>query len=126
MLLAKHRAFTNERGNAVKTFAALVTGNRYPLDFNLHASGTAWQEYDTFQDASYFFGIWVNIKERKIAAYAEGNVTLIIAPDDEHLKAELKAIEKYYGPAPATFRASGNEGSRSCIGDERTAASPEP
>lgn len=122
----KHLAFTNERGNAVKTFAAPDSGNCHRFDFNLYAPGTGWQQYDTYQDAAYFLRIWVNIKQRKIAAYAEGAFTLITAPDGEHFKAELAVMEEFYGPGPPALQIADKEGILTCTGDEPFYAAPEP
>ena len=114
----EHLEFVNERGNIVKTYATPGIGDRYYFDFNLYAPGTGWQQYDTHQDAHYF-GVWVNLEERKIATYAEGDFTLAIAPDDVHLKAELDSMADFYGPPPPAFRVIDRDGNRTDIYDKR-------
>lgn len=98
-----HLERINEHGNTVKYYTTPGIGNRYHFDFNLYAPGTGWKQYDTDRDA-WYFGIWVNLEERKIATYAEGDLSIVIAPDDRHLKAELDTMEAFYGPAPAAFK----------------------
>jgi hypothetical protein len=74
---------------------------RYRYDFN-YLKPPAWAQYDTDQDA-WYFGIWVNTAERMVFTYAEGDRSLTICPDDEHLRAELKHMADFYGPPPPAF-----------------------
>jgi hypothetical protein len=103
----------NERGNTIyrdqdadRRLGANTSGeilgipdSRYFYDFGVLQS---WQQFDTKQDASYF-GVWVNIAERKTFTYCEGDRTLVECPDDDHLKAELDDMVRFYGAPPPAF-----------------------
>jgi hypothetical protein len=98
---------TNELGNLIfrdgdaDAKIGLSRGeDRYRYDFTLDLH--AWQQYDTRQDASYF-GIWVNVKERKVFSYTEGDRTMVECPTLESFRAELKSMEEFYGPPPPSF-----------------------
>lgn len=60
---------------------------------------TGWKQYDTNQDASYF-GVWVNVPERKVFSYTEGDRCLVVCPTLESFRAELEDMERFYGPLP--------------------------
>ncbi len=90
-------AYHNSVGNPVKKM--FYSADRYLFDSHLSKD---WQQYDTEQDA-WYFGCWLNLKERKILTYAEGDLTLSEAPDDAQLKKELDAMAEYYGEPPAAF-----------------------
>jgi hypothetical protein len=103
----------NERGNDVyrdQDADKLIGGrgeDRYFYDFE--ALGAGWKQYDTKQDASYF-GVWVNVEERKTFTYAEGDRTLVVCPTLDSFKAELADAERFYGPPPPMARAIDMEG----------------
>lgn len=83
-------------------FLRLCKGEeRYYYDFDA-LRPPEWKQYDTSQDA-WYFGVWVNIAKRMIFSYAEGDRTLVICPDDEHLRAELKHMAEFYGDPPPAF-----------------------
>ncbi len=81
--------------------------DRYIFDFRV-LSRANWKQFDTKQDASYF-GVWVNLKERKTFTYCEGDRTLVVCPDDAHLKAELDNMVEFYGEAPPAWVAFGQD-----------------
>lgn len=72
---------------------------RYAYDFGPFVSGSGWEQYDTRNDASYW-GCWVNLQKRQIFTYCEGDRTLVVCDDDDHLRAELADMEAFYGPPP--------------------------
>ena len=75
-------------------------GDRYMFDFN-RCKGPDWQQYDTDQDA-WYFGVWVNLKERKVVTYCEGDVDITFLLSDAAMKQQLQDMEKFYGnPQPA-------------------------
>jgi hypothetical protein len=78
------------------------TDERYRYDFNYLTPSKGWKQYDTNQDA-WYFGIWVNIAERMVFSYAEGDRTLVVYPDDEHLRDGLEHMAEFYGPPPPAF-----------------------
>lgn len=88
---------TNARGNAI--YREHVGGDRYRFDFDLCNSAKGWQQWDTAQDASYF-GVWVHVEMRKVCSFAEGDVTVVTCPDDEHFNAEIASMEAFYGAPP--------------------------
>lgn len=95
------KTYTNKRGNKVTShFKSGI--DRYHFDFEQCTSKKGWQQYDTTQDA-WYFGIWVNLKERKILTYAEGDIDLTECKDDAHLQAELDVMAECYGPPPPAF-----------------------
>lgn len=77
-------------------------GSRYYYDFKACRPEDGWEQYDTRRDAAYF-GIWVNLEQRVILTYAEGDLTRVTAPDDDALRAELAELEQTYGPPPPAF-----------------------
>lgn len=100
------REFTEEinaRGNTVYRFFR-QGAERYHWDFGPCREKYGWKQYDTSQDAPYF-GVWVHLGRRLTLTYAEGDVTLVKCPTVETLRAELKDMERCYGPAPASFYA---------------------
>ena len=76
-------------------------GDRYRYDFD-DKFRKEWEQFDTHQDA-WYFGVWVNIKERKTFTYAEGDRTLVECPTLESFKAELADAERFYGAPPPAF-----------------------
>lgn len=96
--LPDSRRDTNERGNLVTS--AFTDGlNRYFFDDRVYRRGAGWQQWDTSQDASYF-GVWVHRDLRQVLTFAEGDITVVECPDDEHFKAEIESMERCYGEAP--------------------------
>lgn len=91
----------NARGNTVYR-CSRPGQKRYHWDFGPCQSKFGWKQYDTDQDASYF-GVWVHIEKRLVLTYCEGDVSLVKCPDVEHLRAELKNMEEFYGPPPPAF-----------------------
>lgn len=94
--------------------------NRYFFDTRL----AGWKQYDTNQDA-WYFGVWVNIPDRMILTYAEGDVTLVTCEDNDHLRRELESMAEFYGPPPPAFISydfsDDNKVTRTEVFDERPA-----
>jgi len=90
----------NEHGNHI--YDASVSWDRYKYDFNLCSPNEGWSQYDTDQDA-WYFGVWVNLQERLIVTFAEGDEIICYCPTSEGFKAELKAMSDFYGPPPPAF-----------------------
>ncbi len=110
----------NERGNTIERGFELYS-DRYKYDFRICTAEKGWKQYDTAQDASYF-GIWVNVQERKIFTYAEGDTTLITCPTIESLRAELESMAKFYGDPPPAWIVYDTAGNRTDIYDTRPTA----
>jgi hypothetical protein len=91
---------------------------RYIYDFKLCTPELGWKQFDTHQDASYF-GVWVNIQQRMTFAYCEGDRTLVVCPDDDHLRAELKDAEEFYGAPPPMAIGFDMDGTRTEYYDTR-------
>lgn len=103
------RRDTNERHNLV-TSAFVEDLNRYVFDGRITRGGAGWQQWNTHQDASYF-GVWVHRDLRQILTFAEGDITVVECPDDEHFRAEIESMERLYGDAPPAATAYGPDGS---------------
>jgi hypothetical protein len=101
---------TNERGNTIyrdedaDRFLKTPTQreDRYCYDFKYLTPAKGWKQYDTSQDA-WYYGVWVNIKERMTFSYCEGDRTLCVCPDDDHLRAELADMAAFHGDPPPAF-----------------------
>ncbi|ENZ77761.1 MULTISPECIES: hypothetical protein [Ralstonia] len=95
---------TNQRGNAVERWFRPCSS--YMFDTKLRE----YQRYSTDQDAEWF-GVWVDVIQRKVFTYAEGDCILVSCPTVEGFAAELAHMEAFYGPAPAFMRAFNGDGS---------------
>jgi len=82
--------------------AFYLNRDRYHYDCGGLSEG--WRQYDTKQDA-WYFGVWVNVQERKILTWAEGDETLVSCPDEESFRAEMKELEDFHGPPPPSAKA---------------------
>ena len=116
---------TNGRGNEIyrdedadKMIGKRRGEDRYYYDFE--ALGKDWKQYDTKQDASYF-GVWVNVAERKTFTYAEGDRTLVVCPTPESFAAELADAERFYGDPPPMAISFDMDGTRAEYYDVRPA-----
>lgn len=76
-------------------------GDRYQFDFDM-CKGPDWQQYDTDQDA-WYFGVWVNLKERKIVTYCEGDIDIVFLLTDTAMQQELIEMANFYGDPPPAF-----------------------
>lgn len=106
----------NERGNAV--IGWWVGGERYRFDFRKCPPAKGWAQYDTDQDASYF-GVWVNIRQREIVTFAEGDFTRVLCPTVDHLRAELDSMAECYGDPPPAAITYAMDGTRTEFYDTR-------
>ena len=109
---------TNERGNLIWRAGPFCNAERYQFDFDLCESGNGWKQYDTENDASYF-GVWVHLERRLVVTFCEGDVTILRAPDNDHLRAELAAMGEFYGEAPPAFVVFDQDGTRTNVYDPR-------
>jgi hypothetical protein len=91
----------NSNGNVV--CSEFCGGDRYKFDFELCTRAKGWQQYDTKQDASHF-GIWVNVSEKRILTFAEGDVSIVKCETNIQLQKELDHMELFYGDAPPAFK----------------------
>jgi hypothetical protein len=121
----------NERGNELyrdedaDQKAGIRRGDdRYHYDFEALPAAD-WRQFDTRQDASYF-GVWVNVRERMIFTYCEGDRSLVVCPTLESFRAELEDAERFYGPAPAAATAIGADGTVTRYYDARPTADDDP
>ena len=107
-MLDRLRDDPNAKGNSVHDWGVYShpARDRYYFDFSRHGdthSGFSWftgvrdgwKQYDTGEDASYF-GVWVNEDKRLTLTYAEGDVTLVIAPTQTSFDAEIAHMNKFY------------------------------
>lgn len=85
----------NSRGS--KVTRGFMSIDRYYYDRKLKSS-EGWEQYDTTEDA-WYFGVWVNVRTRKIFSYTEGDLTLVESPTQEIFIAELKHLAECYEPA---------------------------
>lgn len=108
---------TNERGNAVLDLG-LHHGERYLYDFEICTPKEGWKQYDTSQDA-WYFGVWVQMKERWILTYAEGDLSLVQCPTQESFQAELKSMADFYGDPPPAFKVIDADGTLTHYFDKR-------
>lgn len=116
----------NDRGNAIyrdEDADRMIGGgrrgvDRYLYDFKLCTPELGWQQFDTKQDASYF-GFWVNIEKRWTFTYCEGDRSLVVCPDVEHLRAELQNAAEFYGDPPPAAIAFDMDGTRTEFYDTR-------
>ena len=107
-LMRRQDTRTNSRGNTIHDM--FMPSERYIIDFADDYKTEGWKQYDTDQDASYF-GVWVNIDKRLTLTYAEGDWSLVVCADAEHLQAELDDMAQFYGPLPycaVSYDTSGN------------------
>jgi hypothetical protein len=121
----------NERGNEIyrdedadQKLGIRRGPDRYFYDFK-HLQPPAWRQFDTWQDA-WYFGVWVNVRERKIFTYCEGDRSLVVCPTLETFRSELEDAEQFYGPAPAAAKAIGADGSVTSYYDARPTADDDP
>jgi hypothetical protein len=105
------------RGEAADVRIGIARGDtRYTYDEALCAAG--WQQYDTKQDA-YYFGKWVQVIERKMFCYAEGDRTLVTCPTPEAFAAELQDMAAFYGDPPPSFIVIDTAGRVTAVYDQR-------
>lgn len=93
--------------------------DRYRYDTTLCQAG--WRQFDTNNDA-WYFGVWVNIEQRKTFCYVEGDRVLVVCPTLESFQAELAEMGTFYGEPPPAFTAIDADGSMTHYYDERPAA----
>ena len=93
-LLKRQPTRTNERGNVIHDFFG--PAERYLVDFAEDFTSEGWAQFDTDQDAHYF-GVWVNRRQRLTLTYAEGDWSLVVCPDGEHYRAEVRDMIEFYG-----------------------------
>lgn len=107
----------NERGNQI--YSEFVGScDRLHFDFEECKSEDGWRQYDTEQDV-WYFGIWVHIEKRTIVTYAEGDLSVVLCPTVESLRAELESMEKFYGPTPVSTILIDKDGNQTHLIDER-------
>jgi len=64
---------------------------RYKFDFGECSYDNGWCQIDTYQDAPYF-GMWVNLHERKQAGYCEGDVDFYEFDTDAEFAAHMRRL----------------------------------
>ena len=111
-----NRPEINSRGNRIDR--SFFHADRYHFDFHRCKAADGWKQYDTNQDA-WYFGVWVNLKLREILTYAEGDITRVTCPSDDHLRAELEAMAEFYGDPPPAAIGYDMDGTRTEYYDPR-------
>jgi hypothetical protein len=105
---------TNNQGNQVDCY--FWSGDRYYFD-QACPPKDGWIQYDTSQDA-WYFGSWVNVKERKTVTYCEGDIYIVTCPTIESFKAELADMQRVYGDPPPMAVAFDADGTKTVYYDE--------
>ena len=85
------------QGNAV-TRGFDFCADRLTYDFADAGPGAraeGWNQFDTWQDASYF-GVWVNPGALCTFTLCEGDTTLVECPSTEAYAAELERMRQFY------------------------------
>jgi hypothetical protein len=82
-------------------------GSRYRYDDTL--GGLGFRQYDTDQDA-WYFGVWVNISQRIIFTYAEGDTTETRCDNPVVFVNELMRLREFYGSPPRSYRVISEDG----------------
>ena len=113
------KAWVNDQGNTV--YRSFMDSDRYYFDVGLCKPAYAWKQYDTKQDAHYF-GVWVQVEERQVFSYVEGDLSLVVCPTLESFKSELACMEKFYGPPPPMAVALSDDGTITKYYDTRPTA----
>lgn len=108
---------TTERGDPVHRW--FLPGDRYRYDEKLLPLG--WKQWDTDQDAPYF-GIWVHPTKYQVVTYAEGDVSQTFCETAARFRAELRAMERFYGPKPCCAVSIDAEGAVTHYYDQRLSA----
>lgn len=86
----------NRRGNRVdRSFRQ--TGS-YEFAHKLPAQG--FQQYPTDQDAAWF-GVWVNVTDRKVFTFAEGDCIMVSCATQAGFIKEMEHLKSCYGTPPA-------------------------
>lgn len=101
-----NRAYRNT--DADRQLGIPAQAERYGYDFR-EGWGSVWQQYDTWQDAS-FFGVWVDVKGMRIFTFAEGDRSLVECDSSKDFAAELGHMARFYGDPPAAFISVGADG----------------
>jgi len=106
----------NIRGNIIHDM--FLPSERYIIDFADDFKAEGWQQYDTSQDAHYF-GVWVNLDKRIVLTYCEGDWSLLVCADNDHMRIALDDMAECYGDAPPFAIAYGMDGTRTEYYDMR-------
>lgn len=73
--------------------------DRTHYDFN-ECSSSNWCQFETNQD-DIQFGIWVNIQDRIVITFTEGEEYRVLASDEKSFRNELSDLLKSYRPGPS-------------------------
>lgn len=107
-------AETNARGNFVRRSHRQTS--RYEFDHALLKRG--YRQYDTNSDAPYF-GVWVDVENRVVFSYIEGDLIEVSCSNRQSFIAELQDMRRFYGSAPPWAVAITGDGMRSQYYDTR-------
>ena len=99
----------NIRGNIIHDM--FLPSERYIIDFADDFKAEGWQQYDTSQDAHYF-GVWVNLDKRIVLTYCEGDWSLLVCADNDHMRTALDDMAECYGDAPPFAISYDRDGTR--------------
>ena len=84
---------TTEHGSPI--YRAFRDSERYEVDFAPDFTPEGWLQFDTSSDAHYF-GVWVNPHTLETLTYAEGDWSLVDAPNAEAYNAEIRSMIEFY------------------------------
>ena len=77
-----------------QTRVANTVDSRAYYDWGPFSIWKRWSQVDTGADAPWF-GQWAHVFERKVATYAEGDLTIIECDTDEEFVAELEKVADF-------------------------------
>lgn len=67
----------------------------YVLDFGACSTTRGYAQIDTGSDAAWY-GNWASPAERKVVTYAEGDIIIVQAFNDEEFVAEIRRIADFH------------------------------
>lgn len=88
--------------NRCQVYRGFGDADRYLFDFTVCLGGFGWHQYDSQWDAPWY-GCWYNADQLSVFEYCEGDMTLVVAPDEEAFKAELAEMAESHGEPPPAF-----------------------
>jgi len=122
-ILASVPPDTDAYGNTIYRDAAAerylgITRGEDRYHYDSHPRMCGWKQYDTNQDA-WYYGIWVSLDRLMVFSYCEGDRTLTVCPDRDHMRAELDRMAAFHGPPPPAFTVFSTDGTVTKVYDAR-------
>lgn len=96
--LTKHKAIappeTLTSGASIKRW--FIEGGDIDSVMHIRNETPLWKRYPTSQDA-WYFGVWINTKNRQILSYVEGDASHVTCDTQQQFTTELLQMAKHYG-----------------------------